>query len=107
MPAATFATILSLPCVASIYRAHQHRAARSVLCPKRRTHHDVHRALLVAVAPERVRVLLPVHGDALPAELLDRDERLVDVRVLRDEVRPEVEREPLRVQNVRRRLREV
>ncbi len=45
--------------------------------------------------------------DALPPELLDRDERLLQVRVLGDEVRAEVEREPLWVEDVRGGLGEV
>ena len=105
MPAETFARIVSLPPVASIWAA----APISHPNPHKRkdAHLDVHKPLLVAIAPEGVAVLLAPHVDALPPQLLDRDERLVDVRVLGDEVRPEVHGKALRVQDVRRRLREV
>lgn len=74
---------------------------------------DARDALLVAVPPERVRVLvLVVRGGtrdahARPAELLDGDERLAEVRVAREEERAQVQREALRVQDVRGRLSEV
>ena len=79
----------------------------------RGTHLDIYGALLVAVAVEGVRVIfrgLPLalsNGDALPPELLDRDKRLVQMRIFGDEVRPEVHRESLRNENVRRCLRDV
>ena len=52
-------------------------------------------------------VLLPTGDDAPPAQLLDRDERLVDVPVLGHEVRPEVQREAFGVQHMWGRLCEV
>ena len=54
-----------------------------------------------------MRVRLAVDVESSPAQLLDGDEGLVDVRVLRDEVRPEVEREAFGVEHVRRGLGEV
>lgn len=71
------------------------------------THHNFDDALLVAVPPERMAMFLAPHVDALPAELLDRDERLVHVAVFRDEVRPEVECEPFGMEDVRRGLCQV
>ena len=114
MPAETLATILSLPPVASICvqspgpAPHQPPTPRHPGVPKRKEAHlDVHKPLLVAITPEGVAMFLAAHVDALPAELLDRDERLVDVAVLRDQVRPQMQGKALRVQDVGRRLREV
>lgn len=77
------------------------------------THLDFNGPLIVAIAVERMRVRLGVlslalgDGDPLPSELLDRDERLLQVRVLRHKVRPKMESEPLRMQDMRRRLCQV
>ena len=73
---------------------------------KAKTHLDLGEPFLLSVAQERMRVRLAVDVESSPAQLLDGDEGLVDVRVLRDEVRPEVEREAFGVEHVRRGLGE-
>ena len=72
-----------------------------------RAYLDIDLPLLISITPERMTVFLAVHVDALPAQLLDGDKRLVDVRVLGDEVRPEVQRKAFGVQNMWGRLCEV
>ncbi len=52
-------------------------------------------------------MLLTFHVNPLPPELLDRDKCFVDMFVLGDKVGSKVERETLRVENVRRSLRKV
>ena len=70
------------------------------------TYHDVDYTLLVAISPEGVAVLLTIHVDALPPELLNGNERLVDVCVLRHEVCSQVQGEAFRMEDVRGCLRE-
>ena len=72
----------------------------------RRTHNSLNHPPIIPIAEERVLVLLPIHGDAAPPELRDADVRLVDVRVLGREERPDVQRELLRGEDVRRGLGE-
>lgn len=52
-------------------------------------------------------MFLAVHIDALPAQLFNGDERLVDVSVFGDKVRPEVQGEAFRVEDVGRCLGKV
>lgn len=52
-------------------------------------------------------MFLAIHIDTLPAQLLNRDERLVDVGVLGDKVRPEMQGETLGMKNVWGRLGEI
>ena len=70
------------------------------------THLDVNNPLLVPVSPERMRVLLlpPIDEDPLPAELLHRHERAVQVRVLAYQERSKVDAEKLRGEHERRGL---
>ena len=80
---------------------------------KPNTHLDFNGPLIVTIAVKRMRVWLGVlslalsDGDPLPSELLDRNERLLQVRVLRHKVRPKVQRKPLRMQHMGRRLCQV
>ena len=52
-------------------------------------------------------MLLPVHVDAVPPKLFDRDKRLVNVRILRDKVSSQVESKAFGMKDVGRRLREI
>jgi len=58
-------------------------------------HLDLDDPFLVPIPEEGVAVCLPVDRDPRPSELLDGDERLVDVSVLGDEVGGEVQAESL------------
>ena len=72
---------------------------------------DLDDTLVIAVPEERMRVFrkFSVIWDlnAGPAQLLDGDERLRDVRILRHEERTEMQREFLGVEDVGRDLGEV
>lgn len=70
-------------------------------------HLDVGEPCLFSIARERVRVSLTVHVQSSPAELLDRDKGLVHMGIFRHEIRAQMQREPLRVQNVRGRLGQI
>ena len=70
-------------------------------------HLDLDDPLLVSIPEERVLVCFAVHRDPRPSELFDRDQRLVDVSVLGDEVGREVQTESLRAQDVRGNLGQI
>ena len=64
------------------------------------THLDIDLALLVAVPPERMTVLLASDIDALPTKLLNGNKCLVNMPVLGNQIGPEVESKSLRVKDV-------
>ena len=77
------------------------------------TYLDIHSALLIPIPIEGMRVFLGGlaralgDGYALPPELLDRDERLLQVRVPAQDEGAYVERERLGLEDEGRGLREV
>ena len=72
---------------------------------------DLHEAFVIAIPEERMRVLCMIAVirdlNAGPAQLLDGDERLGDVLILRHEERAEMQGEFLGVEGVGRDLGEV
>ena len=100
MPDVTFATSLSLPAVASTYCKALTGHHSDIYHISEWAYLDLRNNLILAVAHERVVVVLATHGNPRPAQLLDRHKRLMEMRVLGDEECPEMQREPLRAQDM-------
>lgn len=115
MPDVTLAMIESFPRVASIYgNPKQKKSARGPVRVVGADEGYLHarEPLVVAIAEVGVRVQLDglklVHnGNAGPTEFLDGDEGLMEVLVLGDEVRADVNGESLGTEDVGGGLREV
>ena len=104
MPATTFPMSLSFPAVPSTYLHEKGVRICSHTTWMRYAYLDLDDTLVIAVPEERMRVFrkFSVIWDlnAGPAQLLDGDERLGDVRILRHEERAEMQGKFLSVEDV-------